>query len=76
MTNKNLILEIPFINYRNNLRKKFQINILNIKEISSKIFFSNFKQNIQNFYMTDIISKNSKIMSECTLFLKNKSNFH
>ena len=39
----------------------------------SKFKFSNqeMKSNIPNFYMTDAVSRNSKIMSECSLaFLK------
>ena len=30
---------------------------------------------INNFYMTDIVTRNSQIMAECSLFLNNKTNF-
>jgi len=76
LTNKWLYKENPFLKKTNTLRKKFIFNFLNITEISSKIFITNFKPLLNNFYMTDNISKNSKIMAECTLFLNNFSNFY
>jgi hypothetical protein len=30
---------------------------------------------INNFYMNDIVKRNSQIMAECSLFLNNKTNF-
>lgn len=71
-TKKYLYKETPFLN---NLRKKYNLNFLDIKEISNKLFISNFKPLFNNFYMTDNITKNSKIMAECSLFLNNKTNF-
>ena len=59
----------------NFFRKKFYFNFLNIHENSNKIYLSNFKPYINNFYMTDNISKNSKLMAECTLFLDKEKNF-
>ena len=51
-----------------------QIKLTKInKNKQSKFKFSNqeMKSNISNFYMTDSVSRNSKIMSECSLaFLK------
>jgi hypothetical protein len=69
-----LFKEAPFLNSHLN-RKKFNFNFLNIIESSNKVFLSNFKPVFNNFYMTDNITKNSKIMAECSLFLNNKSNF-
>ena len=69
----------------NDLREKMFLNhehLSNINQIKlskinknkqSKFKFSNqeMKSNISNFYMTDSVSRNSKIMSECSLaFLK------
>ena len=69
-----LQLKAPFLKY-NFFRKKFYFNFLNIHENSNKIYLSNFKPYINNFYMTDNISKNSKLMAECTLFLDKENNF-
>ena len=69
-----LQLKAPFLKY-NFFRKKFYFNFLNIHENSNKIYLSNFKPYINNFYMTDNISKNSKLMAECTLFLDKEKNF-
>ena len=74
LTKKWLFKEAPFLNSHLN-RKKFNFNFLNIIESSNKVFLSNFKPVFNNFYMTDNITKNSKIMAECSLFLNNKSNF-
>ena len=71
---KYLQLKAPFLKY-NNFRKKFYFNFLNIKENTQKLFISNFKPCINNFYMTDNISKNSKMMAECSLFLDKENNF-
>ena len=53
------------------------INEIKLSKINknkyNKLKFSNqeMKSNILNFYMTDSVSRNSKIMSECSLaFLK------
>ena len=69
----------------NDLREKMfldhehlgSINEIKLSKISkkkpSKFKFSNqeMKSNIPNFYMTDAVSRNSKIMSECSMaFLK------
>ena len=75
-TKKWLYIEAPFLKNSNIYRKKFNFNFLNIEENGSKIFLTNFKPLFNNFYMTDNISKNSKIMAECTLFLNNKNNFN
>ena len=74
-TMKWLFIEAPFLKNLNTYRKKFYLNFLNIKEHSNKVFLSNFKPIINNFYMTDNISKNSTIMAKSTLFLNNKTNF-
>ena len=74
-TNKNLTKENPFINSLWNLRDNFYLNYLNIKESNNKIYLSNFKSIVTNFYMTDIVTKNSQIMAECSLFLNSRTNF-
>jgi len=56
-------------------RQSFYLNYLNIKESNNKVFLSNFKSAINNFYMTDIVTRNSQVMAECSLFLTNKTNF-
>ena len=75
-TKKWLFVEAPFLVKSNTFRKKFNLNFFNLLENSTKTYLSNFKPLINNFYMTDNITKNSKIMAECTLFLNNKTNFN
>ena len=74
-TNKQLFLEVPHLKAVNKQRTLFYTNVFNKNFLQKKITFSSFKNNTKNFYMTDNISKNSKIMAECSLFLKNKTNF-
>jgi len=74
-TNKTLIKENPFLSSLKSTRKQFYFNFLNIKESNNKVYLSNFKSMINNFYMTDIVTRNSQIMAECSLFLNNKTNF-
>lgn len=74
-TNKNLIKENPLLNSLNKDRSRFYLNFLNKTESQNRIYLSNFKNIINNFYMTDLVSKNSQVMAECSLFLNNKSNF-
>ena len=74
-TNKTLIKENPFLSSLKSTRKQFYFNSLNIKESNNKVYLSNFKSMINNFYMTDIVTRNSQIMAECSLFLNNKTNF-
>lgn len=75
--NQTLFLEAPFLKILNkNLRtESFYYNFFLFKEFEQKLKFSSFKQTIPNFYLTNNFCKNSKIMSECALFLTNKSNF-
>jgi hypothetical protein len=44
-------------------------------EHSNKLYISNFLPIMSKYYMTDIISKNSLVMSEYSLLLKDKYNF-
>ncbi len=74
-TNKVLIKENPLLNSLNNERKRFYLNFLNKNESKNRIYLSNFKNIIENFYMTDTVTKNSQVMAECSLFLNNKTNF-
>ena len=75
LTNKWLNLEMPFLKNVNSLRPSFYLNFLSLKEFQHKIYFSCFTSVVSNFYQTDIISQNSEVMLNCTLFFKNKSNF-
>jgi hypothetical protein len=70
-----LFLEVPHLKAVNKQRTLFYTNVFNKNFLQKKITFSSLKNNTKNFYMTDNISKNSKIMAECSLFLKNKTNF-
>ena len=74
-TNKNMVKENPFLNSLFKKRSPFYLDFLNIKESKNKVFLSNFKSVVKNFYMTDIVTQNSQVMAECSLFLSNKTNF-
>lgn len=74
-TLKALYLNAPFLKNRFNIRTNFYFNFLNFKEYQQKVYFNVFNPIVTNFYMTNALSQNSKIMAECSLFLKNKSNF-
>ena len=76
LTKKWLFIEAPFLKNKNIFRKKFNFDFFNLLENSTKNYLSNFKPLINNFYMTDNLTKNSKLMAECTLFLNNKTNFN
>lgn len=67
---QSLLKDNPFIKNLNTISSNFDFNYLNIKESKNKINISKFLPLINNFYMTDNISKNSQLMSECSLFLK------
>jgi hypothetical protein len=75
LTRKYLFKENPFLKNLDKFREKFNFDFLNLVEIENKILLSNFKPLVNNFYMTDNISKNSELMAKNTLFLKNKTNF-
>ncbi len=47
----------------------YQINYLNFKEIAVSIYLTLFNPTIENFYMSDLISENSAIMGETSIFL-------
>lgn len=53
----------------------FSFHMWNLKPRSTKIFVSTYQKVIKNFYMSDVISSNSQVMAECSLFLNNKTNF-
>lgn len=74
-TNKNLYKEIPNLNKLNTIINDFNFNYLNINESQNKVYLTNFKPLVTDFYMTDSLSKNSQVMAECSLFLTNRSNF-
>ena len=74
-TLKALYLNAPFLKNRFEIRTNFYFNFLNFKEYQQKVYFNVFNPIVNNFYMTNALSQNSKVMAECSLFLKNKSNF-
>jgi len=74
-TLKALYVNAPFLKTRSEMRTKFYFNFLSLKEYQQKIYFNVFNPIITNFYMTNMLSQNSKIMAECSLFLKNKTNY-
>lgn len=74
-TNKNLYKEIPNLNKLNTITNDFDFNYLDIKESQNRVYLTNFKPLVTDFYMTDSLSKNSQVMAECSLFLTNRSNF-
>ena len=53
----------------------FDFNYLIIKEDGGYLMLTPFNLNIENFYMTDLITQHSPLMGECSLFLKNNSNW-
>jgi NADH-quinone oxidoreductase chain G len=77
LNNNWLIFENPFLLNLKKYRKQFYFNIFKIKTFQKKINFTfeNNQLSLKNFYLNDIISMNSKTMSECTLFLHKNTNF-
>lgn len=73
--NKSLLRENPMLENVNKYCDTFNFNYLQYFENGNKVYFSIFLPLINNFYMSDIISKNSQVMSECTLFLQYRINF-
>lgn len=74
-SNNQLYNENPAFKKINKISNQFSFKFLNYYEYSFKIYLSFYLPLITNFYMTDIISKNSSIMSECSLLLTKKVNF-
>ncbi len=70
-----LYKENPTLTNINNISKNFNIKFMDLCNFSSKIYLSSYLPLVNNFYMTDIISKNSQVMSECSLLLNKKTNF-
>jgi NADH dehydrogenase/NADH:ubiquinone oxidoreductase subunit G len=64
-------------NFKNidSISKNFKFNFFELCNFSNKIYLSSYLPLINNFYLTDIISKNSQVMSECSLLLNKKTNF-
>lgn len=77
LNTKWLFFENPFLLAIKKNRNVFNFNIISLKMIPKKINFTleNSQLSLKNFYLNDIISKNSKTMSECTLFLHKNTNF-
>jgi hypothetical protein len=53
----------------------FMFNPFNIWEADVKGNLALFHPNIRDFYLTDLISKHSAVMGECSLFLSEDTNF-
>jgi len=75
ITLKWLLIDLPFLTCVKKTRVAFSFNFLNFMEMPHKVYLSMNRVFLKKFYMTDTISKNSTIMAECTLFLKNNLNF-
>jgi NADH-quinone oxidoreductase chain G len=77
-TTKALIFENPFLYNILQKRKHFMYNFKLQKNFSRKIFFilQNQQVTLKQFFMLDPISKNSKVMAECNLFLNQNTNFN
>jgi NADH dehydrogenase/NADH:ubiquinone oxidoreductase subunit G len=75
LLNKMLLIKNPSLALLNKTRKNFYNNFLNLKNFKQNFYYTPLKIKIKNFYMTDNLSKNSKTMSECSLFLQKNSNF-
>lgn len=80
--NKNFLAHIwnlkNEINISKTLEKEpvsFAINPYNYREELESTEDMPFAPHITNFYMTDVISKNSVTMGECSLFLNKNTNF-
>jgi len=54
----------------------FNINPYNVVESCDYTEIVPFAPSITNFYMTDVISKHSSTMGECSLFLNKNTNFY
>jgi len=67
--------ENPSLKKTNIIQNNFDFKFLNYYNFANKIYLSPFIPLINNFYMTDVISKNSQLMSECSLLLNKKVNF-
>ena len=69
----------PFLLSLNKDRERFYLNIFfKNSSVNNKIYFIHQKNSssLKNFYLKDILSKNSKIMAECHLFYTKLSNFN
>jgi len=76
-----LIVILIILNVNESSKRKFKfkfsfsLHFPFLNSLQIKIKYTPLKSLVKNFYMTDNISKNSKIMAECSLFVKNSSNF-
>ncbi len=60
----------------NNVAAPFNLNFFLIKENAKVTPLYMYQPTVTNFYLNDMISSNSTVMGECSLFLKKKSNFN
>lgn len=74
-SNEIIFKENPILNSTNKYLETFKFNFCILKENALKLNYSIFLPLIHNYYMTDTISRNSQVMSECTLFLQSRTNF-
>ena len=75
-TFNSLIKELPILSNNKNFTKKFIFKHNDIKEAQNFFINSPLIINLKNFYKTDLITKNSTTLSECSLILlSKKTNF-
>lgn len=67
--------ELPRVALLERVPQAFVFNPFNIWEVDVKGNLVLFHPNIRDFYLTDLISKHSSVMGECSLFLSEDTNF-
>ena len=77
LTLKTFLFEHPFLENISKKRKQFKVskNIFNFPLIKVNFILQNKQLTLKQFYISDLISKNSKTMSECNLFYTQTLNF-
>ena len=77
LTFKTFLFEHPFLENISKKRKQFKMLkvLFNIPLIKVNFILQNKQMILKQFYNFDLISKNSKTMSECNLFYTQNSNF-
>jgi poly(3-hydroxyalkanoate) synthetase len=67
--------EVPVERIIEQSTKTFDFNIYSFEENACNIKLCPFVPSIMDFYMSDLITQNSKVMGECNLFLNSQSSF-
>jgi NADH-quinone oxidoreductase chain G len=68
--------EMPRASLLERIPVAFHFNPFNIWEDNRKASLVLFHPNLRDFYLTDMISRHSPTMGECSLFLSTEGNFH